>query len=353
MNFQKEITKYNFALYLGLNVVCFAVIFLIFPFFHSVVFLSSWTVYFVLVFWLFVFKVPLNFVTFLIFFFIKIVKHKQAVLELYTPLLTHWNLLCFLLFGCLILLIFLFFRKTNTYEKGKQFGKDLMQDEVILSTHLKEDVVFFGAAKVHLINSFIILNGVCFCNDILAIDLLVSTCEHTRILVHIFLYVFSFNFIFVTMLEIYIIVYFNHPTNHPLSTAASRIGRLAIAGAVQAYSFDRICLSGEFDPPTSFQFVQDYQFKKLGCVATTKSSLKAITRYKDLGIQEPLPLLDNKRDLDIQRVNDRISSRELLNENLASQRRIAFQKALKDSYNASISDAGNRRRLELLAPPLE
>jgi len=217
----------------------------------------------------------------------------------------------------------------KNYKTMSTFSQELNADEKVVAAHLKEDVTFFGSTKEQLICSFLVLNGCCFCNETTALDLFVSEVEDVRLLAFTYAFFFSLTLIYTLILEVYIIFYFNHPTEHPLFLATKRLGKLVFAGAVNAYTFDRVCLSGDWDPPTNFGFVRDYQVSKLGCVATTKKALKSLTQYKDLGIKEPLPLIGDTKDLDVEILNDRIQTRVILLEFYAEQKKKLWSRPVR------------------------
>ena len=344
------LTKKNFQIYLFVNLLSYVTTFWLFPSFLTFVFLSIWTLFSIFIYWLFILSVPINFITVLILFLIKSFQKKQAIVAMTTAVCTYNNVLVsvFLLF-C-ISVFFLIVKKTKNYKTMSTFNQELNADEKVVAAHLKEDVTFFGSTKEQLICSFLILNGCCFCNETTALGLFVSEVEDVRLLAFTYAFFFSLTLIYTLILEVYIIFYFNHPTEHPLFLATKRLGKLVFAGAVNAYTFDRVCLSGDWDPPTSFGFVRDYQVSKLGCVATTKRALKSLTQYKDLGIKEPLPLIGDTKDLDVEILNDRIQTRVILLEFYAEQKKKALA-AASAKYDISLSGDKNIKKFDLLAPP--
>jgi len=350
MDIQKMLTKNNFPIYLFINLLSYAITFWLFPTFLTFTFLSAWTLFSVIIYWLFVLNVPINFITVLILFLIKSFQKKQALVAMTTEICSYNNVLV----GVFLLLciggLFLIVKNTEKYKNMSTFNQELNSDEKIVAAHLKEDVTFFGSTKEQLICSFFILNGCCFCNETTALDLLVSEVEDVRLLAVTYAFFFSLTLIYTLILEVYVIFYFNHPTEHPLFLATKRLGKLVVAGAVNAYTFDRVCLSGDWDPPTSFGFVRDYQVSKLGCVATTKKALKSLTQYKDLGIKEPLPLIGDTKNLDVEILNDRIQTRVLLLEFYAKEKKKALA-AASMKYDISLSGDKNLKKFDLLAPP--
>lgn len=352
MSIQKFLTEKNFQLYIFINVISYGLTFWLFPSFLTFVFLSVWTLFSIVVYWLLILNVPINFITVVLLFSIKSIQKKQYLTELTSTLCTSTNIIIGLLCFFCILFLFLFFKKTEVYNKISSFNEELNHGEKVVSNHLKEDVTFFGATREQLICSFLLLNGCCFCNEITALDLFVSDTEDVRLLTFTYAFFFTFTLIYTFILEIIIIFRFNHPADHPLFLAGRRFYKIAIAGAVQAYTFDRVCLSGDWDPPTSFRFVQDYQFSKLGCIATTKHSLKALTEYKDLGIKEAIPLIKDTKHLDVGILNDRIETKKMLLQELSEQKRKAL-KAATSHYDISLSGSQNIKKFDLLAPPLD
>lgn len=350
MSIQKFLTEKNFQIYICINILSYTITFCIFPTFLTFNFLSTWTLFSIVIYWLFIFNVPTNLITVFILFLIRSFQKKQVLVDITTTFCTYNNVLISLICLFFIVLFFLFFKKTKVYNNVSTFNKELSQGEKVVSTHLKEDVTFFGSTREQLICSFLILNGCCFCNETTALDLFVSDVEDVRLLVFTYAFFFCITLMYILILEIYIIFYFNHPADHPLFLAGKRFGKLVIAGAVNAYTFDRVCLSGDWDPPTSFEWVRDYQVSKLGCVATTKNALKSLTQYKDLGIKEPIPLIKGTKDLDVEILNDRIQTRLILLEFYADQKKKALA-AASAKYDISLSADENIKKFDLLAPP--
>ncbi len=138
------LTKNNFSIYLFLNLLSYAITFWLFPTFLTFTFLSAWTLFSVIIYWLFVLNVPINFITVLILFLIKSFQKKQALVAMTTEICSYNNVLV----GVFLLLciggLFLVVKNTEKYKNMSTFNQELNSDEKIVAAHLKEDVTFFG-----------------------------------------------------------------------------------------------------------------------------------------------------------------------------------------------------------------
>ena len=109
---------------------------------------------------------------------------------------------------------------------------------------------------------------------------------------------------------------------------------IATAGCI----FDRVCVSGEFNPAINFALCRWYQKYQFGCIVLTKEDLNAIYRYLSLGLKYPFPFIEtneikelNRADLDMQ-INTKVDQVKIKKQKIKNAVDVAV-KRFKTDFN--------------------
>lgn len=334
---QMWLTRYNFELFILIHFTAFIITFYIFPCFETFLVVSSWVTLAIFFYWLFIIKVPVVLITFFLFFILKVQHSQSTNIEVDSYIF-------FIFFVCFICVFFwLWTNPPQIFIRCKNFSTKIKKSEENISTCLRDCAPLFGSNKEQLLWSFLVINSLCILNNTLILNLFISEDPLTKRFMYIFTTFILIILFFNTLLEIWIIFYYNNRTEYSLLVFATRFINLIFVVVTAAYIFDRFCLSGDFHPPTNFSFCRWYHCYQFGCVIRTKEDLQAVNHYLNLGLKDPFPFIEingvkelNRADLDI-KISTKMALIESRNKNINDAVDAAVNKFMANLDSAAAS----------------